>query len=466
LGDALRLWRRFDADPESVHPIDRGAEAPGANFIITNIVDRPFQPWDEFRTNIRPSREAPLYVQGAVDTYYHAWQVLLVADALEMGVHLIFDTRKRDLFDLALNCNFAELPGDAVFRSMSFEGPRGLNNGVRWAQYFDASAQIETIRIRKLSALSVNVGDDGFLSETQRVDLDLAQRRVAEHVFASIGATRQQIRAYLAYLCERWDEWTSRGRAEVASEYKRQIGFAIRAARYAFNLSFETLASDVGQVTGHDANTLDAIFPDWTHDAREKLAHSLKHRIVAHAPRADANLTLDDADVTDFLDWLERRGQWKIHLTIEVILERQFSGSAVDHSALAKEVEALSATFEHLVNDLLVEAGVNSPEALMKKMQRFWSALPEVHTILKTHYNLTGTKAFSRATQLAGIASLPATGANMDVARVLLVSVLYRNDGLHNSMVSWSEAELHEATRIFLTAAMFCRKNLLTNPPS
>src|SRR5260370_42598195 len=90
-----------------------------------------------------------------------------------------------------------------------------------------------------------------------------------------------------------------------------------------------SVAEDVGRVTGHFANTLDVIFPDWTKQAREQADLSLKRRVVKEAPRADTALTLTDADVTDVLDWLERRGFWKVHLSIEAILARQFSGSPV-----------------------------------------------------------------------------------------------------------------------------------------
>jgi hypothetical protein len=79
---------------------------------------------------------------------------------------------------------------------------------------------------------------------------------------------------------------------------------------------------------------------------------------------------------------------------------------------------------------------------------------------------LVSTKTAPRANRLAAITALTTTGPNIDVARTILAAVLYRNDGLHNGMASWAEAELHEAARIFLTAMMFCRKNLLVSPPA
>lgn len=466
LADVFRLWNRFDADPELDHPLDRGNQQPGASLITFDVASCAFEPWDNFRTNIRPKDEKPLYVTDAVDTYYHDWQVLLVADALNMGMRLIFDTRREDLINLALHGDFRDLPPDVAWQEVSFQGLRGLKQGIKWAPFLDASARVETVRARKLDAISQTHHGQAFtLHGAELDDFNAAQKRAAERALAAIGGTSTQIVAFLTYLCQRWNEWTQGGRAEVAAEYKRQIMQAVRMVMHAQGRDFPSIVEDVGRVTGHFDNTLDVIFPDWTKQAREQAELSLRHGVVAKAPSADPALTLVDADVTDVLNWLERKGLWKVHLSIEAILARQFSGSQVDVVALAKEVESISTTFEHIVNALLDEASVSPAGTLMKKVQRFWNSVPAVHSILIAQHGLVSTKSAPRTVQLAGIAALTATGPNIDVARTLLAAVLYRNDGQHNAMAAWSENELHEATRVFLTALMFCRKNLLTNPP-
>jgi hypothetical protein len=467
LSDALRLWRRFDADPELTHPFELGSQVPGATLITTDVASQTFINWTDFRTNIRGADQDPLCVTDGVDTYYHDWQVLLVADALKMGVHLIFDTRRPELLKLATSGRLTDIPEDVTYGTVSFEGPRGLTKGLEWARWFDAAAKVEAVRSRKLAALARGHHGHVFTLEgTELADFNAVQKRSAERALAAIAATRDHARSFLIYLCERWDEWSRRGWSEVAGEYKRQIGFALRMAMHAFDTDFGALAVEVGRATGHFANTLDVIFPDWKQDARDQAELSLKHSVVAKAPTAEAALVLDDAAITDLLDWLERNDQWKVHLSIEAILKHQFSASPVDHSAVAKEVESLSATFEHLTNALLDEAGVSPSGTLMKKVQAFWNTSTEVHGILMTQFALVGTKLASRADRLAAIAALMPTGPNIDVARTILAAVLYRNDGLHNGMASWAEAELLEAARIFLTAMMFCRKNLLVSPPA
>jgi hypothetical protein len=466
LEQAFHLWNRFDADPEETHPLDREVP-PGASLIVSNVAGQHFEPWNNFFTNIRAENEKPLYVD-AVDTYYHDWQVLLVADALEMGIHVVFDSRRPDLLDLVLQGNFRSLPDGVEWMEVSFEGPRGLKLGLQWGPFFDAAARVEAVRERKLDAISrVHRGESFKLEGAELDDFNAAQKRAAEHVLGAIHAKRQQVIAFLIYLCERWDEWSRRGRAEVAAEYKRQIALAARMAIHAYDQDFSSLAEEVGRPTGHFENTLDVVFGEWTKQAREQAELSLKHSVVARAPTADRVLTLTDADIVDLLDWLERRDLWKVHLSIEAILGRQFSGSTIDQVALAKEVESISTTFEHLINVLLGQVGVFfSGGTLMKKVRLFWKAVPDVYSILSTHHGLVSTASASRAAQLNNISALSSTGPNIEIARALLAAVLYRNDGQHNGMAAWPEVELHDATRVFLTALMFCRKNLSVNPPT
>jgi hypothetical protein len=221
LSEALRLWHRLDADPDLPHPFDRD-DQPGRDFICMDIASRPFEPWESFHTNIRSEGDRPLYVPDAVDTYYHDWQVLLVADALDMGTRVIFDTRRPELMTLAQH-NIRDLPADVAWQQVSFEGPRGLAQGLQWAKHFDASARVECIRARKFNAIARAYGSASFtLTDADQIDLNAAHKRAADEALAAIGASPTEIRAFLTYLCERWDEWTGRGRQEIAAEYRRQ----------------------------------------------------------------------------------------------------------------------------------------------------------------------------------------------------------------------------------------------------
>src|SRR5262249_46463864 len=147
----------------------------------------------------------PLYVSDGVDTYYHDWQVLLVADALEMGVHLIFDTRNPELLTCAMSGRLTDIPTDVTYGTVSFEGPRGLAKGLEWAHWFDAAAKVEAVRSRKLAALARGHNGNAFTLEgAELADFNAVQKRGAERALAAIAATRDHARSFLIYLCERW----------------------------------------------------------------------------------------------------------------------------------------------------------------------------------------------------------------------------------------------------------------------
>ena len=112
VAEAVRLWNRFYCDPTLAHPLDRDQQ-PGTDLISMDVASCSFEPWENFRTNIRPEGEDPLYVPDAVDTFYHDWQALLVADALDMGTRVVFDTRRPDLMKLGAPLRLK--PGSETF---------------------------------------------------------------------------------------------------------------------------------------------------------------------------------------------------------------------------------------------------------------------------------------------------------------------------------------------------------------
>jgi hypothetical protein len=149
---------------------------------------------------------------------------LLVADALKMGVHLIFDTRRPELLKLATSGRLTDIPDDVTYGTVSFEGPRGLAKGLEWARWFDAAAKVEAVRSRKLAALARGHHGQVFTLEgTELADFNAVLRRSAERALVEIAATRDHARSFLIYLCERWDEWSRRGWSEVAGEYTRVL---------------------------------------------------------------------------------------------------------------------------------------------------------------------------------------------------------------------------------------------------
>ena len=226
--------------------------------------------------------------------------------------------------------------------------------------------------------------------------------------------------------------------------------------------NYSEIVEKLGRVTGHFANTLDVVFPDELKRRRELLQDTLKRTVVKNAPASDPGFALSDLDVTDLLDWAERARFLKLHVSVNAILGSQFKGTALDHTTLAKEVESLSATFEHMTNLLLAEANKTPNGSTLKpKLTKYWDNDPVVQGILESDWNFTRTNPpATLAGQLAALANFNA-GPRGEIAKTMLTAVLYRNAGLHSGMDMLEEADLHGATRIFLLAMMYLRKNLL-----
>lgn len=121
LDTALERWRRYGADPEDAHPLDQN-NSVWSSLVEIDIRERVFEPWQTFRTNIHATDEEPLFVDAAVDTFYHGWQVLQLADALDMSVHVLLDLQNRDILECALSGNLEKLATAPTFQLVSFLG--------------------------------------------------------------------------------------------------------------------------------------------------------------------------------------------------------------------------------------------------------------------------------------------------------------------------------------------------------
>jgi hypothetical protein len=246
----------------------------GGHEYCTDFAGCPFEPWESFRTNIRPDGPDPLYVTDAVDTYYHDWQVLLVADALDMGMRVIFDTRRPELMTLALHGDIRNLPDDVVWQEVSFQGPRALTQGLRWARFFDAFARVESMRARKFNAISRVYGGASFtFTRAEQDDLNATQKRAAEEALAAIGASSTEIIDFLTYLCERWNDWTGRGRQDVPALFfwRRQDRFFIFGERCA-DLA-RRRSSRAHSLPPNSRRATPPVCPDLIYDRQNGLCH-------------------------------------------------------------------------------------------------------------------------------------------------------------------------------------------------
>jgi hypothetical protein len=466
LGEALRAWRRHGADLEAPHPLDYDDER-WASLVNREPAATAFEEWASFATNVRAAGQPPLNVDGAVETYYHGWQALLLADVLDMGLNLVFDLRVPRLFEAALRGGPGALVDEPTWSSVSFEGCRGLMAAGAWLAHFDVVSRFAEARQRALNSADTVQRRGGWHLEGEALArYHQAETRAATASLAALHLEVNTLVSFIAWQSERWDEWTRRGRSGIAEEYRRHIHLTAECWMAASGRPFADLAAAVGRVTGHFTNTLDVIFPDWIVEARERTASSLKHSVLPALPKVEPALAPTLADIEDLLAWLDRHGERKLHLHIEAVLERQFSDDPVDRAALAKEAEGLASTFEHLVNILLTDGGLNPVgKTLIPKLLLLWVGVPDVQRIIQANTKLTKTKPpYTTAAQWDAIDGLARLGPTGEIAKTLLKIVLLRNDGLHNSMASWDGERLLDTVILMLSGLLFCRKALARLP--
>lgn len=194
---------------------------------------------------------------------------------------------------------------------------------------------------------------------------------------------------------------------------------------------------------------------------------SFKHSVVPVLPSVEPALAISDADIEDFLSWLDRNGEAKLHVQVAAVLDAQFGAHRIDHAALAAASEGLAGSLEHLVTIMLTDAGLAPKKPmLMRKLQALWASVPDVAHVLEEKHGLVSTATTPFAAQLNAIEALALPGANGEAARLLLKAVLSRNDGTHTGMTAWSTDRLIDTSIMFLGALLLCRKAAALHLPA
>ena len=83
--EAARQRSRCPIDPATVlHPLD----APEERFLqfIEKPADLPFVPWKDYRVSVNDKEDEPLYTYDTAIVYYSSWQLLQLAEVVNMGV--------------------------------------------------------------------------------------------------------------------------------------------------------------------------------------------------------------------------------------------------------------------------------------------------------------------------------------------------------------------------------------------
>lgn len=436
------------------HPLDI-EQAPYRRFVENPL--QPFRPWRSYRVNLRAEDEDPLYASDNTLTYYHYWQIFVLADALDMGVKILFDQNDPALRDLMPE----DIPAGRTRAYESFAGAKGIRSADTHRNAFEAVSYFCAERNRAFSIVAVN---DKAEFPNKRIGMRLGETAAAlwhDYDKSILAATidryrpsKEELLTFIRWQCERWQDADHCGAPRLKDEWKKNIGQSALLLRRVEGLSFSDVSDLVGRATGHFKSTLEVLFPKPFEDAKEAVRRSLIGMVKGSGILSLRGTGVSEKDVPSFLSWIEESGITALFLQWESITGnfRDFSETGV--ATTRREVQALAATFE-LALGAMVDTRI-SGHTLAKRLKGVWADWRphlEQYAKLKT-FSLND----DLREKLAAIDSIsPASKKRKRILALLLKASLIRNCFTHHGVTAFDKLNHPDVVdaALILLAAMF-----------
>jgi hypothetical protein len=159
-------------------------------------------------------------------------------------------------------------------------------------------------------------------------------------------------------------------------------------------------------------------------------------------------LPISEEDLELFCDWIESAELFQFYWHYKRFVGTSFSASRVDHAATAADAVGFANICEMIVNQALVERGVNvRGKTLADKLASLFGAKDREHIAqhLKDLSHLTRTgKTHSLLRRLAQIRRVTRGGSYNFAVRTLLELVVIRNEGTHLGLSHIEPARIME----------------------
>jgi hypothetical protein len=226
-------------------------------------------------------------------------------------------------------------------------------------------------------------------------------------------------------------------------------------------VDFDQITQDVGHITGNRRPTLEVIFPNWIKEQKQTGARSLKHWIKpTMSMMAPVGYDVSDADCDAFFDWLEGEGLLQFFWHVQRFDELGNREDLIGQAGLAKEIEGLATTLEHLLNQIgSAHQTYKSSKEMFWKVKWLWRNVHEVVHSLGANSHLTNTQKSSFRTQVTAITGVTSSSPYMEIIRDLLKIILIRNQGVHLSLHGFGRDELYQLLEVALRSAVIIWKH-------
>lgn len=463
-------WGQPYISPAWHHPLDV-IDPAHLEFIEQDIANKPFQPWQTFKVIVGKSENGPM-LGDAVDTYYHYWQIFLLAEALTMGVSVLIDLGDTEVAEKAWHGKLQDIASERKWTVLNVRGLHGIRGIVQHRAAFEALAYFLAYQNYALTnAAEGQIVNGRFrLSGEPLKAFREKEEEIAKETVKRWNLDNNSLLAFLKWQCERWAEWERHGQREVADEYKQNIRQSVYLYRILTGKDYDDVVHDVGKVTNHFRPTLEAIFPDWVKDRKESASWSLKNWIKpSMSVLAPLGHDVSDTECDELLEWIEKEGLFQFLWHFQRLTDLGQREDPISLAGIANEVGGLCSTIEHVLNYIGFPRSKYNRETMHEKMVWLWDHNQEVKGGLNRGKSKGLTSLKGSSSLLAKIADIEQAqdaevgGQYAPIVRDLLKTVLIRNQGTHLSFTGFSLEELSKLLEVLLRSTVLIWKHARAN---
>lgn len=224
LSNALYRWQNPSVYGLSAHPLD-DPDPRFAEFLEDPALTT-FQPWSDRRVDVSNERNAKLFDDGNIRTYYSTWQLLLAAEVADAGIHYRIDLANKDAAGAALDAMRAgKAPsGPAHFRLQPVHATRELLEHERALDTVVWFAEESSRAL--LLILRDQLGGRFRLTESQAEHCSRDEVQAASAACLRYAVTADDLLALDRCLAEHCARWSADGCVRVTDSYKEVLAKA------------------------------------------------------------------------------------------------------------------------------------------------------------------------------------------------------------------------------------------------
>lgn len=430
-------WLNPQLGGEREHVLDM-EKTEHSEFVRKQFSASSFTPWSTHRVPIWVDQDGleVFEAERYCITYYHYWQIFILAAILRARLRILYPFIDEEMVRSVHHLRFLDDTSRSRLRvSINVEARREFNEINLYTQHFDAVAYFEAHRRNALQLYwhemdpNTRVLSAAASRAYRRQELEIAAR--ALNRFALQPA---DLIDFIGQQSEWWDTARKLGPTAINSEYKRNIGAAIRLYRYLTNENFNTVSNRIGRRRGWFKPILEIVFPNWLEDQRDLAKRILRRWADPVFNGLPSPFGVTEVDVDAFCDWLEAAGLYQFYWHFRRLADIGQRDAPIYRAAASAEAVAFANLIEMIANAACEECGYQTRgKTLFPKLRYLLDGVspPDLSQLLVRFRKLTNTKRSTLTKRLAQIDQIRRGGPYAPIVQILLKLLVIRNEGSH-----------------------------------